>query len=277
MSAAALLRLSSARHNIRWESKMKMALVLLIVITTMGTLMGRLSATAEENRTAVLVELFTSEGCSSCPPADRLLSELAKTQRVDSARIIPLAFHVDYWDYLGWRDPFASKEFTQRQREYAAALDENSIYTPQMVVDGSDGFVGSDQTRALRAIEQAARQPKARIDIRVEPAGEQADQLSLRILIPDKAPEGDVMLAVTEDALETTVRRGENAGRTLRHDGVVRTLSRVGTIEAARTAFDARVDLRIVDSWKRDQLRVVVFVQDRQSHRIVAAGVADLR
>src|SRR4051794_14486618 len=113
-------------------------------------------ATQPAERTPVLVELFTSEGCSSCPPADELLAELARTQPINGALIVPMALHVDYWNNLGWPDRFAGKAFTDRQHEYGDAMKLRGLYTPQMIVDGQTEFVGSDRDAARRAIERAA-------------------------------------------------------------------------------------------------------------------------
>src|SRR5215204_4808968 len=123
---------------------------------------------AAGNRPAVLVELFTSEGCSSCPPADRNLTFLEKQQPVTKADVITLAFHVDYWDRLGWKDRFSSPLYSRRQEIYAQALKLDSNYTPQMIVDGRREFVGSDSGRASKEIEEAIETPKAKIDITAE-------------------------------------------------------------------------------------------------------------
>ena len=112
-------------------------------------------------RTPVVVELFTSEGCSSCPPADELLAKLDKTQLIAGVEIIPLEFHVDYWNELGWTDPFSSSLFSERQNSYARAFGNGRIYTPQMVVDGGAEFVGSNSGRAYEAIRRAARRTKS--------------------------------------------------------------------------------------------------------------------
>src|SRR2546430_11354979 len=123
-------------------------------------------AAAEAPPTPVLVELFTSEGCSSCPPADLLLSRLQQSQPIAGVEVIALSEHVDYWNQLGWTDPFSLAGLTERQRQYAAALRGEGVYTPQMVLDGKTGFVGSDSQKALGAIAQAAKSPRTGIDLR---------------------------------------------------------------------------------------------------------------
>jgi hypothetical protein len=123
-------------------------------------------AAAEAPRKPVLIELFTSEGCSSCPPADALLSRLQQSQPIPGVELITLSEHVDYWNQLGWTDPFSSAVLTVRQRQYAAVLRGDGVYTPQMIVDGKTGFVGSDSQKALQAISEAARAPKTAIDLR---------------------------------------------------------------------------------------------------------------
>src|SRR5690242_801257 len=119
-------------------------------------------------RRPVVVELFTSEGCSSCPPADALLAELVSKQPIDDVQIIPLAFHVDYWNNLGWMDRFSAPKFTQRQRDYGQAMKLRSIYTPQMVVNGHEEFVGSDREAAQKAIAQAASDHTVNVQLKVE-------------------------------------------------------------------------------------------------------------
>lgn len=192
-----------------------------------------LAAAPAPAATPVLVELFTSEGCSSCPPADRLLARLAGPRSVPGVLVVPLALHVDYWDRLGWKDPFSSAVFTWRQEEYAVRLGSaGRVYTPQIVVDGLRELVGSDEAAARRAIEAAAREPKA--FARVVP-GEGGQ---LRVTVAGAAPGAAVVLAVTEDPPASDVTRGENAGKTLAHLAVARELRVLGAVDG-RGRFDA--------------------------------------
>src|SRR5215472_8372575 len=161
----------------------------------------------------VLVELFTSEGCSSCPPADALLMRLQREQPVEGVQVIALSEHVDYWNQLGWTDPFSSGGFSERQRRYAEEFQGEGPYTPQMVVDGKTAFVGSDSRRALQVISAAAKAPKARIDLRC--AGD-----LLEIRADAASDDSDVLFAISENGLSSNVRRGENKGRTMEHDAV---------------------------------------------------------
>ena len=235
----------------------------------------------EGERRAVVVELFTSEGCSSCPPADALLARLDKTQPVEGAEVIPLAMHVDYWNHLGWADPFSSHQFSERQGEYSAAFGKSDVYTPQMVVDGVREFNGANSSLAQEAIGKAARQPKGEVLITRTPS--QSDsfvRLSARI---DKFPKptdgeaADVLLAITESNLATDVARGENTGRKLAHVGVVRSLKSLGGLpEAPGTSFKAETEVTIEKNWRRENLRAVVFAQERGTRRVLAAGTLKL-
>jgi hypothetical protein len=225
-------------------------------------------------RVPVVVELFTSEGCSSCPPADALLIQLEAEQRIAGAQVVVLGQHVDYWNRLGWTDPFSSAAFTRRQNDYAEAFGRDSIYTPQMVVDGQAEFVGSDAARAQAAITRAAGQPKIPLDVAVE-AGPQPDKI--RVLItPGEVPSGmpcrnaEVFLALTERNLSSSVARGENSGRHLQHTGVVRALKSLGPLAPGKP-LDA--ELRLAPTWKRQDLSVVAWVQDRSTRRILGAGI----
>jgi len=194
----------------------------------------------------VLVELFTSEGCSSCPPADALLKRLVETD----PNVVGLELHVDYWDHLGWKDPFSSRIFTERQKSYGPRL-----YTPQMVVDGVEAFVGGDERRAREAVERAARAPKGTLAVERTASG-------IRISGQSDEP-GELWLATVEDGRVSKVERGENEGRTLAHAPVARSLERVGAV-AGRFSLEARL------GGKR---RAVAFVQGTRSRRVLAVGL----
>ncbi len=227
-------------------------------------------------RTPVIVELFTSEGCSSCPPADALLARLGKTQPVPGAEVIALKEHVDYWNHLGWRDPYSSAQFSARQNAYARALGNPQVYTPQMVVDGEAELLGGDESLARRAIARAARAPKAGVHLEWASAAGNAIPLRVRIeQLGEIAPRDTVetYLAVTEGDLHSDILRGENAGRRLDHFGVVRELKQIGRANpSAATAFAAEPVVRIAPEWKRENLRAVVFVQEARSRHVLAAA-----
>lgn len=249
--------------------------------TTPAAEKKRAPVAAKSTRAPVIVELFTSEGCSSCPPADALLSRLDRTQPVAGAEVIPLAMHVDYWNYLGWSDPYSSSSFSERQGEYARAYGKDGVYTPQMIVDGVKEFPGGNSGLAADAIAKAAGTPKAETQI-TRAAEQPAEGVRLAISLKDipKLTEGDaayVLLAVTESNLSTDVARGENAGRRLAHVGVVRSLTTVGNLADARDgAFNTETVVPLMKSWRRENLRVVVFAQERGSRRILAAASASL-
>jgi hypothetical protein len=233
-----------------------LALASTCVVAGIFEIWSSASASAHEARVPVLVELFTSEGCSSCPPADALLRDLLVSQPVDAALVIGLSEHVDYWNRLGWTDPFSDALFSARQSSYAASAREGEVYTPQMVVDGGASFVGSDRTRALREIAAAAGRPKAEIQLSRAASG----ALDVRLaggLVEANTP---VWMAVTEDGLVVSVPRGENANRTLTHHGVTRRLSQVGRTDRAG-AFDTSVSVRLSESWRPLATRIVVFTQ----------------
>jgi hypothetical protein len=226
----------------------------------------------DTSATPVLVELFTSEGCSSCPPADALLSRLGRTQPVPGADIIALEEHVDYWDHLGWKDPFSSEAATTRQNDYSSTFGGQGIYTPQMIVDGRAEFVGSSDIDALRAIRSASQSPKPAVQLAWD-AGHTL-KISVRPLLasPTRADDLQVFLVVAENKLHTDVKRGENAGRGLEHNGVVRQLSEIAKINAPSQEFSSTATVHPTAEWNRGNLRAVVFVQERHTRRIFAAG-----
>jgi hypothetical protein len=218
-------------------------------------------------RKAVVVELFTSEGCSSCPPADELLTHLRQDLSAKNIQVIPLGFHVDYWNSLGWKDRFSSAEFSRRQEQYTQSLRVDGPYTPEMVVDGAVEFVGNDSGQAQRTIREAASQPEIAT---VKISSAVADHLAVQVKAPVSARESKVILAITEDNLTTQVGSGENGGRTLHHAAVVRDLRPLGRLREG--GFEANVPFKLEKDWKRADLRAVVFVQDGPTGKILGAA-----
>jgi hypothetical protein len=238
------------------------------------------AAMTQASRAPVVVELFTSEGCSSCPPADALLARLAQEQLGGNVQLIALEEHVDYWDNLGWVDPFSSRDWTSRQYVYAGALGNGNPYTPQMVVDGTMEFVGSHAKQARETILKAASNAKVPVTLEQRnPNGAGAINLSAKIGKLDGSARGDaaeVWLAITETALHSAVKRGENAGEDLHHAAVVRSMRKIGDAKAGgETAFAGETRVSLQKEWNRENLRAVVFVQEKKSRRIV--GAAEIR
>ena len=218
------------------------------------TLLGSgLAATPQ--RTPVVVELFTSEGCSSCPPADALLSKLREMGAVEGAEVFILGEHVDYWNSASWSDRFSSASLTQRQRDYVRRFDLDSSYTPQMVIDGHVELVGNSERRVRAELAQAAHSPKpAQVKLAWGGDGQ------LQVDIDDAGDAGaKVLLAITEDSLSTQVAGGENGGRVLQHNGVVRDLREIGSLKQGK--FSGTVKANHNSDWKTANLRAVVFVQ----------------
>jgi hypothetical protein len=223
------------------------------------------AASLSAQRTPVLVELFTSEGCSSCPPADALLIQLDK-QPIANAEIIVLSEHVDYWNQLGWTDPFSSAEFSRRQSRYSEAWGKDGVYTPQMVVDGRVEFNGSDGRKAQQAVSLAAQEKKAVVTLALT-----GDRLHVEVTELPQSGDAEVMLAITENNLTSDVRRGENSGRSMAHTGVTRRLEVIGTAKSG-APFSADPKLALAKTWKLADLRAVVFVQERNSRRVLGAA-----
>jgi len=222
----------------------------------------------------VLVELFTAEGCSSCPPADVLLEKMIAAQPANGAEIVALGEHVDYWNQSGWKDRFSSAAFTKRQQLYASRSGNDDVYTPQMVVDGGEGFVGTDVGAARQAIEHAITAPHVTIRLSLDPSSHDAKKIAVSLDVADlpaidSGDPTDIIVAVTEDGLRTEVKRGENQGRTLTHAAVVRDMQSVGAAAPGRLA---RASFTIGDDWRKENLKIVGFVQRRHSRRVIATA-----
>ena len=226
----------------------------------------------------VVLELFTSQGCSTCPPADRLLSELGRDG--SAGQLVPLSFHVDYWDRLGWSDPFSSSRWSQRQQQYAHALSGDRLATPQLVIDGRSQSVGSKRDEVLRQIAAArARRPAAAVDLAMDAPGRAGARsrlrvkVSVRVLEQTASRDLDLWVALTQSGLVTEVKGGENAAATLHDDFVVRRLEKAFTVRGrAGEQRSKELDLALDPSWPLADLAVTAFVQDPASLVIVGAA-----
>ena len=213
---------------------------------------GAVLSATEPARSPILVELFTSEGCSSCPPADRILEQL-------DPQVVVLSEHVDYWDHLGWKDRFSSHAVTQRQEDYARLLHLDGPYTPQMVVDGTTEFNGSDGARARQVLTAEAQRPKAAVQIARTASGLQVD-------VTGAPHSAGVYLAIADNSAESQVGAGENHGRLLHHVAILRTLRKLGSVKKGG-AFSQLVEA------PGPAQRAVVFVQESDLGAIEGAAV----
>jgi hypothetical protein len=216
-------------------------------------------APANNSRGVAVVELFTSQGCSSCPPADVVLSELGKEQFAGT--VVPLAFHVDYWNQIGWNDPFSSAQWSQRQRAYAASMKSSQVYTPQVVINGREQLVGSYGSRVRAEITKQLKSDAAgNVTIR----DVQRNGNELTVYVDASMPAGrtaDVHVVLFENGVTTSVTKGENSGRTLTNDFVVRTMK-----------TGKSVTLPLDPHWRTDHLGIAAFLQDPKSLAIYGAA-----
>jgi hypothetical protein len=250
----------------------------ILLISTIAFLLGVSTPPAEsasDARTAVLVELFTSEGCSSCPPADALLQKLDR-QPISGEEMIVLSEHVDYWNHIGWKDPYSSRFYSDRQNAYATRLGLSDVYTPQMIVDGTSQFVGSDEALADRAFAKALDKPK--IAMRLTSVSIVATNVLLAHLETGTLqesfalPVADVYIAVALNRAESHVSHGENAGRTLAHTAVVRSIVKAGSIRQGQ-AFAQDIQVKMDPGTDTHNLRLIALVQEPGQGRVIGAAM----
>ena len=247
------------------RNKVLLACLAVAVLVAIATNLPESRGNSNVAITPVVVELFTSEGCSSCPPADKLLMKLQQQHSLENAELTLLGEHVDYWNGLGWKDRFSSAAFTERQRQYVGAMRLSSAYTPQAVVDGHIDVLGSDEGALERAVLRAASTPKP---AQVSLNHAEGDALEVKVANAENAR---VLLAITEDELTTQVDAGENGGRTLHHAAVVRELRELAKTKDGRYAGEVKVSWR--PEWKAGNLRVVVLAQLSNGQVVGAASV----
>ncbi len=231
-------------------------------------------AQGPEQPVPILVELFTSEGCSSCPPADALLEKLDRSQPVAGAELIVLSEHVDYWNHAGWDDPYSSRFYSDRQSWYAQHFRSSSVYTPQMVVDGNLQFVGSDARSANQAFTEALRARKSKVrlsQVSVE-AGKSLKAHVETETLPAQSSRSqvDVYLAVALTHAESRVSGGENGGRRLTHTGVVRSLVKIGSLQPGQS-FVQDVQVKLGRGVDPGNMRVIAFLQETETGSVLGA------
>lgn len=247
-----------------------------VMLTVAISMPGRDGGSIAVNtRTPLLVELFTSEGCSSCPPADRFLEQLDH-QPVAGAEMIVLSEHVDYWNHIGWKDPYSSHLYSERQSVYGKRFGLDSVYTPQMVVDGSSEFVGSNPALADKAFAKALSVTKIPVHLSLlsaDPSSGVNVHLDTGALEPPPvgAGEAEVYIAVALNRAESQVSSGENAGHRLAHVSVVRRLTKVGVLKRGQ-ALSQDVHLNPEGVSDFHNLRLIAFVQTPQQGRVLGAA-----
>jgi hypothetical protein len=246
---------------------MKWLLITVVFATIIGFSFIHKTKTEKKNISArgsyksfALLELFTSEGCSSCPSADRLLPQLAT---IDS-NIITLSFHVDYWNDLGWEDKFSSAEFTSRQREYGQQLKLESIYTPQLVINGEYELVGSNRSTAEADIRTVLKE-KAKIQLKFDEVKKDGDKIKISCHADGELKDQNIFLALVQKHAETNVKAGENRGSKLSHTNVVRSLTK----KSAQQKMD--LEISFPKDLSDDNWSVVVFSQDKNDLKITGA------
>lgn len=241
----------------------RVALIAFLGVTTLGAVSG-------QTRQPVLVELFTSEGCSDCPPADALLDQLDTQQFVSGAQAIVLSEHVTYWNHDGWRDPFSFEQIDERQQQYARQFFLNDVYTPQAVVDGAQQFVGNDPAKLNHAVAIASATPKLNVTIE---SARQAPDGSIAFSVRADDTRSALVAAIAEDATSSQVARGENAGRTLHHVAVVRILKEFGKGRTDGQPL-ALAGANLIAAEKTGiRLRLVVFLVNTKNYHVI--GVAE--
>ena len=257
---------------------MRIALVSMVTVffnSSLGIGSGiRNLSTSQDARTPVLVEFFTSEGCSSCPPADRFLQKL-DGQPIQGAEMIVLSEHVDYWNHIGWKDPYSASFYSQRQSAYAKRFGLDSVYTPQMVVDGTSEFVGSNSGLADKAFRKALGIPK--IPVHLSSISADASNTlhahletgTLDLLLAHA--EADVYVAVALNRAESQVSAGENSGHRLAHVSVVKSLTKIGALKQGQVLAQD-VQLKLEPGSDSRNLRLIAFVQEPRQGRVLGAA-----
>lgn len=247
---------------------------LLLVLLATGLsalfLFGTKKETTQSFEPIAVVELFTSQGCSSCPAADRLLTQTLDASRSKGQKVIALSFHVDYWNHLGWADPFSDKAYTKRQSQYARAFGLRSMYTPQMVVNGTKQFVGSSETNLKSALSQASRQNAEAGFTRLSATIGKNNLVKVDYALTGKYQGSKVNFALVSDRETTAIKRGENGGRMLSSDNVVRQFLTVAPNASGKVLFNPMP----IDA---NRMTVLAYIQQTDNYEIIGAARTEIK
>ena len=217
-----------------------------------------------------VVELFTSEGCSSCPPADNIFSQIVAWAGQNNLNVLTLGFHVDYWNNLGWIDRFSDKLYTQRQQDYANAFGSSSVYTPQVIINGTKALVGSQKQLIVENIEKMLHKPAA-YTINLKLIHQKSNSIEFNYVLSPEASGKFLNTAVIEHNLSSQVTRGENAGATLKHQNVVRYFKSI-----VLKKNEATMSLSLNPAWKIKDCSIIIYLQDPETNEILGAGQISL-
>jgi hypothetical protein len=240
-----------------------------------GVMLALMAASALAQKT-VLVELFTSEGCSSCPPADALLRQVNGTQTSGGQLVVGISEHVTYWNSLGWSDPFSSSVYTERQNAYSERFHLEGVYTPQMVINGAEQIVGSDRVALLRAVQKEEEEERPRMSLRIVSLSVAQNTLTVNFSTSGDVPAhgADLIAVLADDSDRSSVLHGENSGRTLAHVAVARSISRVARVQAAG---ERTVQIPIPASFQTTQgHHLILFAQTPGNGRVLGTDTKPL-
>ncbi|HYM92577.1 MAG TPA: DUF1223 domain-containing protein [Chitinophagaceae bacterium] len=223
----------------------------------------------KENRGFAVIELFTSEGCSSCPPADDAIAEIQKEYK--DKNVLVLGFHVDYWDRLGWKDPFSSSDFTARQEYYASIFNLNSIYTPEAVINGKSEFVGSDKNKIINNVEGQLKL-KSKVSITLKAMQNNSGKIEINYSVEDNNSRQDqlVILLIQKNASDN-IKKGENEGKTLQHINIVRKMSCLSV-----PLHEANFTFNLSKDFKKEYFFIAAFVQNKKHGDLEGLGIAEI-
>jgi hypothetical protein len=229
-------------------------------------LSGAKAREAEKNEGFAVVELFTSEGCSSCPPADRLIEKLSASNQ--DKQVYIMAYHVDYWDHQGWKDRFSSGDYSRRQHQYADWLRVQSLYTPQIVVNGSEEYVGSDEQSVTNAISRSLGNKST--DELVLNSRIEGTKINVSYQAKSKDQDANLVFALVQKKAQSDVRAGENTGRKLSHVQIVRKLDQV------KISDEGKATIPLPEDFKGNDWELIGFVQKTANGQITAAAKSAL-
>jgi hypothetical protein len=257
------------------QSKRIAAVVAAVMAFTLAAVLQAQEGAGLQDHRAVLVELFTSEGCSSCPPADALLRQVNGSRTNAGLLVVGISEHVTYWNQLGWSDPYSSPVYTERQNAYGERFQLDGVYTPQMVINGAEQIVGSDRAALAQAVQKEEEQ-KPRMSLRILSLSAAGDKLTVKFSAGGEVPAKgvDLIAVLADDADKSNVLHGENSGRLLAHVAVARSITRIGKVQAAG---ERTVEIQIPSTFQASQgHHLILFAQTPGNGRVLGTDTKAL-